>query len=240
MIDFILASRQNKSRFTDTRAFHSARSWTDHSLVIGTYAMVKPPKKLRFSRKQQLISSRTPRFNVARLRQEPVAKRWEKVLQRKMRERPYPQPPDHQQQPVNPIARWMHVKKAICETAEEVIGLQPKGKGNDWFDDYDTDINEAIHGKREAFCRYMNTPTPENKLRYQKARNRAQRIIRDRKNRWWLNKAQEIQALYDLGRSREYYMCIKKLISSTLPGIRLPLTLSTQRPESSLKTNRTS
>ena len=98
MIDFILASRRNKSRFTDTRAFHSARSWTDHSLVIGTYAMVKPPKKLRFSRKQQFSSSGTPRFNVARLRQEPVAERWEKALQRKMRERPYPQPPDHQQQ----------------------------------------------------------------------------------------------------------------------------------------------
>ena len=134
-----------------------------------------------------------------------------------MRERPYPQLLDLEKQQPNPITRWMHVKKATGETAQEVICLQPKGKGNDWFDDYDTDINEAVHGKREAFCRYVNTPTPENKLKYQKARNRAQRIIRNRKNRWWLNKAQEIQALYDLGRTREYYMYIMKLISFTLP-----------------------
>ena len=150
---------------------------------------------------------------------------------------PYSQPLHHEQQPPSPITRWMHIKKTIRENKKSLANNQ-KAK-NDWFDDYDADINEALHGKREAFCRHMNTPTPENKLRYQKARNRAKRIIRDRKNRWWQNKAHEIKAVYYHGRSREYYMCIK-LISSTLPRNPTAIYPIHTRPESSLKTNRTS
>ena len=100
---------------------------------------------------------------------------------------------------------WAHVKTALTDVCKEAIGFKTK-RHQDWFNQNDKEIKRLIESKRQAFTdwqthRHCNT----RKAKYHRLRADVQREIRNIKDKWWIDKAAEIQGYADSHMFREFY-----------------------------------
>uniref|UniRef100_H3AQM2 Uncharacterized protein n=1 Tax=Latimeria chalumnae TaxID=7897 RepID=H3AQM2_LATCH len=101
-----------------------------------------------------------------------------------------------QQESVSSI--WGALKSTIISASVETLGFSTR-KRQDWFDENDREIQELINRKCKAFCAWQNDiNSKQKKLHHQRTKAEVQRRIRGMKNRWWEDKAKEIQHLADI------------------------------------------
>ncbi|KAL2090150.1 hypothetical protein ACEWY4_014838 [Coilia grayii] len=93
-------------------------------------------------------------------------------------------------------------------------------KHQDWFDDNDIEIEQLINAKRKAFCSWQNDINCRAKRQtHSKAKAAVQRRVRELKNQWWMEKAQEIQRLADSGDTRGFFNATKAIYGPSYRGL---------------------
>ncbi|XP_047103602.1 uncharacterized protein LOC124722492 [Schistocerca piceifrons] len=84
--------------------------------------------------------------------------------------------------------------------------------GSDWFDNNHGKIQAIINAKRDAYLSLAQDPScAEKKAHFQEHKQKCQSEIRAIKNKWWQQKATELQNLSDARNLRGFYAGIKEL-----------------------------
>ncbi|XP_044834440.1 uncharacterized protein LOC123343391 [Mauremys mutica] len=94
---------------------------------------------------------------------------------------------------------WEALKQTIHEVCEESIGLAICHH-QDWFDDNNnTEITALLNQKRKASCDWQNQSLSSHQKQssFHQLKAGVQRRIQDIKNKWWEDKAKEIQTFAD-------------------------------------------
>ena len=103
-----------------------------------------------------------------------------------------------EQQTANSVEeQWTRIKEATYEATSKTLGFATS-KHKDWFDDQDMEAQgllDAMHSTHLAWMRDKNCSVK--KMAYTQAKHKAQLRLREMKNRWWNNKAVELQAATD-------------------------------------------
>ena len=92
-------------------------------------------------------------------------------------------------------------------------------KHRDWFDECNEEINELLNQKQLAFTTMLQNKSPEAKQRYQILRNRVQTVTWQLKNKWWKDRAMEIQGYGNSGDSRS--LCNASLWQFMVPSLQV-------------------
>ncbi|KAL8580969.1 hypothetical protein ACOMHN_017535 [Nucella lapillus] len=88
-----------------------------------------------------------------------------------------------------PETLWAHLKTAILQTSEEVLGFSTK-KNKDWFDENDQQIQELVAKKRSAHKAHLaQSSCPAKKAALRLACSNLQGKLRVIQNEWCTNLA---------------------------------------------------
>ncbi len=116
------------------------------------------------------------------------------------------------------MEHWDQMKNAIIVTCRETLGTKKK-RHQDWFDDNDEQLKLLIDEKRAAFVTLQNDQQSASKRkRYQECKAAVQKTTRDLKNKWWKEKAQEIQQLADKKDTRGFFSATNAIYGPSTHG----------------------
>ena len=116
----------------------------------------------------------------------------------------------------------VHLKTAISQTAEEVLGYTTR-KNKDWFDENNQEIQELLTHKRSAHQAHLAQPSfPEKKAAFRLVCSKLQRKLREIQNEWWTNLAKSTQMCADVGDYRGFYEDLKA-VYGPMYQVRSPL-----------------
>ena len=88
--------------------------------------------------------------------------------------------------------KWTAVRSALTETADQQLG-RVSGNNPDWFGEAMGHLTPLLQERNAAYLRYLRSQRPEDHRKFKEARGRAKREVRRAKNRWFENKAQEVE-----------------------------------------------
>ena len=100
---------------------------------------------------------------------------------------------------------WVHLKTAISQIAEEVLGYTTRNN-KDWFDENNQEIQELLTQMRSAHQAHLAQPScPEKKAAFRLVCSKLQEIP----NEWWTNLTKSTQMCADAGDNRGFYEALK-------------------------------
>ena len=106
---------------------------------------------------------------------------------------------------------WLKIAEAVCSSAEGLVGYFGR-RNKDWFEDNCTELKQLLDEKHNAHAAYVPNPSSRFlKGKWQEARTRVQRTLRETENQWWLNKAKEIQRFADANDQQNFYSALKQI-----------------------------
>ena len=147
LIDFIIVRQRDIRDVRVTRAMRDAECWTHHRLVRAVLTLhIAPPHGNR---------PKTVRaaYNVARLKDSSYLARFRQVLDEKLQDCVTTD---------GSTEKWNSFKETVSETAKEVLGVDTRTH-EDWFDENDEKIKEAIHSKNKSYIECLNDPSSVSK-----------------------------------------------------------------------------
>ena len=100
---------------------------------------------------------------------------------------------------------WKLLKESLAGTFKEVLGF-PKRSGEDWFDESDekaVELTDVMHKARNLLMNDKGSKAK--KTAYRRTKAAVQKSLRQMKEAWWSNKAQEIQAAADSHNLKAFY-----------------------------------
>ncbi|XP_046998241.1 craniofacial development protein 2-like [Schistocerca americana] len=198
LIDYVITRQRDKKDILITKAaLNIDECWTDHRLLV---SRLRVPKY----RKPRSRFSNPPRrkFNTSNLNNKNVRSHFQDIIFEQLKA---PVTTDDVEQ------EWTTLKNIIKETAENVVGFSAR-KRSDWFDDNHGEIQAIINAKRDAYLSLAQDPScAEKKAHFQELKQKCQSEIRAIKNKWWQQKATELQNLSDARNLRGFYAGIKEL-----------------------------
>ncbi|KAK4328318.1 hypothetical protein Pmani_001262 [Petrolisthes manimaculis] len=113
---------------------------------------------------------------------------------------------------------WDELKSSILTTCQNTLGHRQK-KHQDWFDSNDQSLKELIDQKRTALMDFKKDPkSTAKKAAYQQKKAIVQRETRRLKNKWWTDKAKEIQGLADRNDTRGFFSATKAVYGPSTHG----------------------
>jgi len=93
--------------------------------------------------------------------------------------------------------------------AAESLGFSSK-RHQDWFDDQRHDILSLLHKKNDAHDVWLRNPNSASlRQRWKELRNKVQTDLRQVQNKWWTQKAEEIQRFADTNDTQKFYEALK-------------------------------
>ena len=201
LIDYVITRQRDRADVLPTRAMAGSTACsTDHRLIRAKVAIRIAPKH----RKQQ--TSRR-RFDIGKLKDLDTSNQFKGDLQ----ERLLSKPDDN----LSVEEHWTHVKTALTDACKEAVGFKTK-RHQDWFNENDKEIRRLIESKRQAFTDWQNhRHCNVRKAKYHILRADVQREIRNMKDKWWIDKAAEIQGYADNHKSREFYAATRTIYGPT-------------------------
>ena len=103
---------------------------------------------------------------------------------------------------------WKSFRDSTLNVATDVLGFV-KRKHQDWFDENDEDIEpllSAMHAAHRDFIGSKQSPALKNYLECKRA---AQKRLRQMKNKWWEDKAAELQEAADTHNTKALFDGLK-------------------------------
>ena len=105
--------------------------------------------------------------------------------------------------------QWSAFRSTIFHAAEDVLG-HPKRNCADWFQANDEAIERLIANSRLALQERLRFPNDSAAvMRHQRAKSALRTQLRQMENKWWLDKAAELQAYADSGNTRAVFQALK-------------------------------
>ena len=148
--------------------------------------------------KQKLITTRNKfteklRWNTSNLKNPKILGAYSKRLNEKL---------NTQEETHSVEQDWQNIKNVMLETAKDTIWLQTRITRNEWWDD---ECEEAIKEKNIARGKCLQRRTRATQKEYEKKRNTATKIYRNKKKQWLNNKIKEIEKAHRKNETRKFY-----------------------------------
>ena len=208
LIDYVLVRQRDIQDVCHTRVMPSAECYTDHRLV-------RCKLRLLFKPKPRKGGAPKKKFKVVCFQSAERTADFQAGLQLRL--------VDYSCQVDPPLETlWVHLKTAISQTAEEVLGYTTR-KNKDWFDENNQEIQELLTQKRSAHQAHLAQPScPEKKAAFRLVCSKLQRKLREIQNEWWTNLAKSTQMCADAGDYRGFYEALKA-VYGPIYQVRSPL-----------------
>ena len=202
LIDYVIVRRNDLQDVIVTRALRGAECWTDHRLVRSIFRLrIRPPVRKRASRKQ---------MNRAALRD--PAKRED--LQRELTNAINALEPTFANDE-SPTTAWDNLSSTIMGAATTALGYTQR-RHQDWFDDNSPEIHRLLQEKNTAHDAATNNPSSAVlRSRFSELRKEVQVRLRQMEDKWWIDKACEIQCLADDHDLHGFYNAVKTIYGPT-------------------------
>jgi len=197
MLDYVITRHRHVRDVHLTRVRRSETCWSDHCLVRSTVALRTAQRK----HGQRTVSHR--RLDVKQLGFTDVTDRFQDALYDALGTATT----SSQNLPV--YQDWICLRDIVYETASQVLGFKTT-KHHDWFDDQDIEAQQMLddlHGAHLAWMKDKN----DNSLKsvYTRVQQRVQTRLRQMKEKWWKNKAAELQDAADSHDMKRFYSGLK-------------------------------
>ena len=204
MIDYIIVRQRDRQDVRVTKTMCGADCWTDHRLLISKMNLqIKPPKrpqgkkvpkkldvdKLKEqSNRDLLVSNLNDNLSNLQLGSGDVEKDWETL------------------------------RDQVYSTAKETVGVATR-RHQDWFDENDTQIQALLDDKEAKFKAHFSDPKSDSKkCSYTQAKSVVQKELRLMQDRWFSNKAKEIQGYADSGNMKQFYSSLSAVYGPQSSG----------------------
>ena len=193
-IDYVITRACDRQDVHLTRAIiDSEHCWTDHRLIRSILNInILPKRRLQAKQKHRKI-------NVAALESLENRQKFNQHLTRTLANAPPPPPNEGIE------GDWKTFKTSILKTSEEVLGHADK-HNQDWFDQNDLELKNLISKKRNAFTIHQNDQQCKKKKKiHSVAKAKVQTRTRELKNKFWLDKALEIEELAKANNTHAFF-----------------------------------
>ena len=187
-IDFVVMQQKARGLCMDVAAKRGAVCNTDHHLVCAKLRLLRAQCRRRSSEGgakgkkynvEKLIVSRGKDEEGEAVRSEYL----EKVLERAREDWSEEDGVDE---------KWSAVLSALVTTVEDVLGRAGRPQP-DWFRDSLDELKQLLTLRNTAYSRWLGTGKQEDFTRFKEARGTARQAVRKAKNRWFQEKAEEIE-----------------------------------------------
>jgi hypothetical protein len=195
MLDYVITRQHHQREVHITRAMRGTSQWSDHRLVRSVVALELccPRRRIAVRRRKLDLSKLRVRENCLRL-QEAVSQGLQQT---------------NRQDLSCTEDKWTAIKEATYKAASETLGFAAS-KHKDWFDDQDAEAQALLDDMHSTHLAWIKDKTNSaKKSAYTRAKQKAQSRLRDMKNCWWRNKAEELQEAADGHDMKSFYHGLK-------------------------------
>ena len=195
MLDYAIVHQKDIQDVHVTRALRGAQGWSDHRLVVCKMS-------IRLNQSRPMCRSKPiKRLDVASLKSRDAQNRLATEMDIAMVAMP---------EPTGDIEEdWRTLRDVIHNTATNVVGFV-KRKHQDWFDENDTEIGLLLDSLHQAHKTWLQEKNSSRKKGiYTKLKADVQKRLRCMKDKWWLEKAVELQEASDRKDMKRFYDGLK-------------------------------
>lgn len=199
LIDYIIVRRCDISDILITRARRGAECWTDHRMVMAKVHMrVRPPMRNHGPCRRHLDCAHLEDITAQNEFRCPLAEKlgeFELILSSENAT----------------DQKWTSISSALHEAAADTIGYKSKNH-QDWFHNNSDTIHNSLNAMHKAHQVSLKNPSSSTaRQQWQRARREVQRTLRNMQNKWWVEKAQEIQSYADRNDMHNFYNAVKSI-----------------------------
>ena len=192
LLDYILVRRRDIREVCKVRVLRGAECWTDHRLVRA---------KLRLAVRGKVRSAGVTvpkKLNVSRLKDENTKREFQNAMDG-----------------IELGVDWPSFKESLYGVASQVLG-HVKKKHQDWFDQNDIEIEELLLEKRNLVSSLLRGNLPlEERVRLdtmlKDLKAKVQRKLRDMRDKWWRDKADEMQKASNSNNIKLFYSLLREV-----------------------------
>ncbi|KAJ2950085.1 hypothetical protein O0L34_g11426 [Tuta absoluta] len=196
LIDYAIMRQRDISQVQITRVMRGAHCWTDHRLVVTKL-------RLRLRRPRRSIVKKPAGLNVDRLKDREVRVKYAEALTEKLS-------PTNETSDVG--AAWETLSCHLMEAASATLGAKDR-HSEDWFDD-NGEVLQAAFDKHRELLRQHNRRGGSVAV-VKDSDQELRRLSRQLKDKWWRDKACQMQWLADTNQLGEFYCEVRKLIGAS-------------------------
>ena len=195
MIDYVITRRRDIKDVFHTRAMCGSTAWSDHRVVRSKLAFkVKAPQH-----RQRLRPKKKP--DLSKLQSPMVRETLAAKLQQGYDAADLPA--------ASATASWDIFKDLTLKISEEVLGF-PVRKHRDWFDENDPLIKPLLTKLHNLHSDAINNSTDNAKAKlYRDCKNMVQTYLRNMQDKWWSERASELQSAADRRDFKTFYQGLK-------------------------------
>ena len=104
--------------------------------------------------------------------------------------------------------KWKAPLVLLTDAAKATVGLE-KCKHPDWFKESRSVLEPLFQERYQTYLRWLGSGLNNDKVKFSKARSTARRMVREMKNKWFTNKAEEAQTTRFGG--KKVWQCIRDM-----------------------------
>jgi len=161
----VLIDKKHAGCINNVRSYRGADSDSDQYLLITQF-------KLKLSCRWRRKNTETKRFDIGKLKNKEVVKKYEHLIQNKLAQNTG----IHGENEVE--KQWSRVTQAIKEYATDVVGWTEKTKRKDWFNDK---CRESIAKRSKLRYKMIQSNSEEIRKEYEQGRKETHAILRREK-----------------------------------------------------------
>ena len=202
MIDYVITRQRDVRDVNSTRAMCGSCTWSDHRLVKSKLTLHFKTPQLRYRVKPR----RRP--DVAKLKSPEVRLKLASKLQEAY--------DSTEARPVDTASSiWENFKDITLKVTEEVLGF-PERKHRDWFDENDVFIKPLLDQ-----LHHLHIEATDDRNNIEKAnayiccKKLVQKSLRAMQNKWWQDRAADMQAAADHHDMKNFYIGLKAVYGPT-------------------------
>lgn len=196
MIDYIITKTTDIKDVTITRVMRGAIGDTDHRLV-------RSKLNLRWKKIEKRPTMKRPKINVASLSNDSKRTEFEEAVETRLLK-------------ISTVTNqsseelWANMSSVLYDTSIQSLGKLHK-KNEDWFDENNSEIINLIQHRKTSELKWQDNKTPRNKEVMLEERRKLRIKIRTLKNKWWTDKANEIQQYADTHNLKSFYQSLRQI-----------------------------
>ena len=202
MLDYVITRHRHAHDVLLTRVMRGATCWSDHCLVWSTVPLKTAQRRhwpQRVSRKK--LDVRGLGFTkVAGKLQDALFEALSTAADSSVEQ------------------EWTSLRDTVYETASQVVGFRTT-KHHNWFDDQDAEAQQMLDELHRSHLAWMKDKNNNSlKSAYTRVKQRVQSRLRQMQEKWWKNKAAELQEAADSHDMRRFYSGIKAVYGPKVSG----------------------
>ena len=182
LLDYVVTRKTCMHEILSTKALRGAECSTDHYLVRSQIRM-----QLIFPRRKEPQKTPSRKLNTEKLHNEEHQQALAAAITAAL------ESGDNMDGELREVERmWTHMKETVLSAADGALG-RPLRKTPDWFLENEERIQPLLNEKTRIYNRHLHENSAMTKIALREIKAKLQREIRAMKDKWWSEKAEELQ-----------------------------------------------